>query len=603
MDDAAILHVLQPEALSVFDLAAKLEYLSKLRSREDGASLADLPIHRFFCESNVGLKFVEVADQVYETRKDEEEKETTCAKLENTFAQLKTCGWLSFPCDDPWKSDDAFKTFIVDLHKALAKYRAAKIRRKACAYTARLQALQAVVFETFRQNFKGVYQERVEQFCEEALLFIEKPDDRTLDLQQMADAFAMGDLKSSPLFIEEELNSEHRAAAHACVKSAIARFEKYVLTFQFATCSRFPKVALLFDAPSEAGAATLHDAVSGLAVSELVELGGEPERAASLIDWVTAALRQVQQERYKKAGEGVLNLIDEQLADAAKHAQMTGDQLDHIVKQVPDSCRDFVRKWFSMSAGLRAPPSAEEQASGRAGMSVAMVQEVSQRIHETLFALPALVGNKEAMEFMDKERVADMQAAIEASFPVWKCAAAKLVHQICQEMEEEAKKLLKSMDKIDFQNEAKMLTQMRKAANSLVDQQKDVEKLRAKAEKAFRTIQQDFEKDSAALAEFVDQVIGASLAAIATFTAISLYRSIDLGKNISANAKANMKKILATTDANKFAVKAERQFGVAAMEEIRTAMKCPLPPPPEPQAEPQATLPEPQAEKVIIKDR
>ena len=54
---------------------------------------------------------------------------------------------------------------------------------------------------------------------------------------------------------------------------------------------------------------------------------------------------------------------------------------------------------------------------------------------------------------------------------------------------------------------------------------------------------------------------------------------------------------MATTDANKFAVKAERQFGVAAMEEIRTAMKCPLPPPPEPQAEPQATPPEPQAEE------
>ena len=33
------------------------------------------------------------------------------------------------------------------------------------------------------------------------------------------------------------------------------------------------------------------------------------------------------------------------------------------------------------------------------------------------------------------------------------------------------------------------------------------------------------------------------------------------------------------------------------MEEIRTAMKCPLPPPPEPQAEPQATPPEPQAEE------
>ena len=580
MDDAKVLRLLQPETLGIFDLAALLERLGNLRQQDEAsaASLADLPIHRFFCESNVGLKFVAVADQRYETRKDEAEKETTAVALERTLAELKTRGWLFCPSSDPLK-DEEFKTFIFTLHKELAKFRSAKTKRKECPFTQRLQAIQADVFDTARRNFKTLYMERVQNFCEGSLLFIEKPDDRVLDLQQLGAAFALADLRNSELFTLEELDSEHRATAEAAIKNVIGRCEKYVLAFQFAICYKYPKVALLFEAPPEAGFASLDEAASGLVVSEFVALAGSScvEEAARLVEWVTGEIRRCQKERFKTSGQGVLSLIDEQLAGEAKIPEMTEDKIDHLVKQVPTSCRDFLSKWFGMSNGLSFPPTDGSPAS------FSLVLALSAKIRATLFSVPELVGCKEAMEFMETERVEDMREVIEKAFRLWNGAAAKMQQIICEDMEKLANKLMKAVERIEFAKEEKMLSHMRKAATSLADQQRELEKARAKAEKAFQATEQNFEKDAGDVAEFVGQTIGASLAAIAAFTAISLYRSTGLGKTTSAQAKASMKKKLGTIDANPRAIKAERHFGLATMEEIRKTMKCPLPPLPPPQ--------------------
>ena len=114
---------------------------------------------------------------------------------------------------------------------------------------------------------------------------------------------------------------------------------------------------------------------------------------------------------------------------------------------------------------------------------------------------------------------------------------------------------------------------------TLVAKQKALEQEICKLEKSLATFSTTFADEFPDLHNDSYTMVGVCIFAVAMFTAVTLYRSSQMGKRTKTGLQtaANLSKVLKTINADSLAVKAERHLNPAVMTEMRKVFNLPLP--------------------------
>jgi len=215
------------------------------------------------------------------------------------------------------------------------------------------------------------------------------------------------------------------------------------------------------------------------------------------------------------------------------------------------------------------------------GFSFGAAADLSKSIStatEALAKLKESLGQEAIASFLGQQRLLDVEAYFVSKRKDVDWEILNMRNDVRAELRKAVVDAQGAMDDVDVVDETKFVKHMREVATKWASQQRDIDRLIQRCEKAFEATGSDFKSAEPKDHRDAHHTSGGIMFSISLYTAITLYRSSFMGKKGKAGEQtlANLKKVLESINAKPTCADWENTFKLPATAEMRKFAKVPL---------------------------